>query len=152
MSSPATVANNGRGDTPGGGDAFTRMMERSATVFSANKSVRGDESMIRHRFHLHDAEGRVTWTTDESIARENSAQNYMIPASTISIGEASWSAIVTMKKVKCASCTDERDGESIAESDSALELTMSSSLPSSSRDDTTCRLVRTHSRLSVSSL
>ena len=181
-SSPAAVANTGREDSPGSGDAFSRMMERSATVFFANKSVRGDENIIRHRFHLHDAEGRVTWTsipddgseenkappnfattgadeiaelvdhiiTYESIPPEDSAHN-MIPASTISIGETNWSAVVMMKKVKCATSSDERDDGSIDDNDSALELTMSSSLPSSSRDDGTCRLVRTHSRLSVSS-
>jgi hypothetical protein len=168
-------ANCKRGNASG--DAFSHMMERSATVFSTNKPGNSDGNVIRHRFHLHDAEGHVTWapindgaeknkygiphftvtgvddiaeegnTTQEQIPPNDSAHS--TPTSSISIGEIDWSAVITLKKVNCISSTV---GEDISNDDNgALELTVSSSLPSSAQGDETSRLVRKHSRLSVSS-
>jgi len=47
-------------------NAFSHIMERSATVFSSNKSCNNDDgNVICHRFHLHNSEGYVTWTTTQ---------------------------------------------------------------------------------------
>jgi hypothetical protein len=159
-------------------NALSHMMERSVAVFSANKPGNNDGNITRHRFHLHDAEGYVTWTPIDdgaeknnygppnvtetgidNIAEDGNATHEQIPpndsthstpASSISIGEIHWSAVITMKKVKCISSTVEDDTSN--DDDGALELTMSSSLPSFAKGDETSRLVRMHSRLSVSSM
>ena len=158
-------------------NVFSHMMERSAAVFSANNPGNSDGNIIRTRFHLHDAEGYVTWTPIDNCAEKNNdgtpnftetgvddiaedgnatheqiPQNdstHSTPASSISIGEISWSAAITMKKVKCISSTVGDDKSN--DDNGALELTMSSSLPSFAQGDETSRLVRKHSRLSVSS-
>jgi hypothetical protein len=156
-------------------DAFSHMMERSVIAFSTNKSPGniGDGSIIRHRFHLHDAEGNVTWTTfdgtrttpdfTKTVRDEedgNATVNEKIPDndsigstfdSAISIGDIHWSAVVTMKKVKCSRTVgDDIISDDANDDNRALELTMSSSLPSSSQGEEARRLVRRHSRLSVS--
>jgi hypothetical protein len=143
-------------NTPPTKNAFSLMMERSAAVFSTNKNRNNnDGSVIRHRFHLHNSEGYVTWTTQDNCDGENHDGDLngtgIISANWSS---ESWSAIIIMKKVKCVNT---RMGDSTSYDEyhhqKALELTMSSSLPSSTiqRIDTT-RLVRKHSRLSVSQL
>jgi hypothetical protein len=159
------------------GNAFSHMMERSAAAFSANKPGNSDGNITRYRFHLHDAEGYVTWTPIDdgaeknndgprnltetgvdNIAEDGNATHEQIlpndsthstPASSISLGEIHWSAVITMKKLKCISSTVGDDKPN--DDNGALELTMSSSLPSFAKGDETIRLVRKHSRLSVSS-
>ena len=42
-------------------NAFTHMMQRSAAVFSKSDSK---EDVTRQRFHLHNVEGLVTWTSE----------------------------------------------------------------------------------------
>jgi hypothetical protein len=85
--------------------------------------------------------------THEQILPNDSTHS--TPASSISLGEIHWSAVITMKKLKCISSTVGDDKPN--DDNGALELTMSSSLPSFAKGDETIRLVRKHSRLSVSS-
>ena len=100
----------------------------------------------------------LTETGVDNIAEDGNATHEQIlpndsthstPASSISLGEIHWSAVITMKKLKCISSTVGDDKPN--DDNGALELTMSSSLPSFAKGDETIRLVRKHSRLSVSS-
>lgn len=105
-------------------NAFSHMMKQSASVFKKN-------NIIRHRFHLHNVEGFVTWTT-----------NY--DEDTNIIDKESWSATTVVRKVKQLNNTNEV--ESIVD-DRELELTISSSVPCLQGDKP--KLVCNHSRLSV---
>lgn len=158
-------------------DAFSRMMKSSATAFrKSNKSGHGEGvDAIRQRFHLHDVEGRVSWICeDESIfdgdaqidrdakGDEGGGSNGRCMTSP---DETIWSATITMKKVKSVAlrttklqneCSPEGpvelDTTTNNRDDRALELTLSSSLPLPRVGvDAKGRLVRIHSRLSVSS-
>jgi hypothetical protein len=131
-------------------NAFSHMMKQSATLFfkSCNK-----ENLIRHRFHLHNVNGLVTWSADDGDENSNwgifagmkgndtgevdrvneqpSKQNWESLGSTATIQEIQWSTVIKVKGMK------------------EYELTVSSSLPSSQGNKTE-RLVQKHSRLSVS--
>lgn len=104
-------------------NAFSHMMKQSASVFKKN-------DIIRHRFHLHNVEGFVTWTTncDEDT----------------NIDKESWSATTVVRKVKQLNNTNEV--ESIVD-DRELELTISSSVPCLQDKP---KLVCKYSRLTVS--
>lgn len=147
-------------NTPPTKNAFSLMMERSAAVFSTNKSRNNDHgNVIRHRFHLHNSEGHVTWNTQDNCDGENhdGDSNGTEIGTSISAGlsrDIHWSAIIMMKQVKRVN-TRLGDNTSYDErhQQKALELTMSSSLPSSTiQRIENMRLVRKHSRLSVSQL
>ena len=141
-------------------NAFSLMMERSAAVFSTKKSRNNDDgNAIRHRFHLHNSEGYVTWNTQDNCDGENhdGDSNGTEIGASISANwsrDIHWSAFIMMKQVKCVNT---RLGDSTSYDErhqqKALELTMSSSLPSSTiQRIENMRLVRKHSRLSVSQL
>ena len=149
-------------------NAFSHMMKRSAAVFS--KSGNGDD-VIRQRFHLHTPQGLVTWTSEDANgidkndasstekgddtandhANLKSSSSEKNSANPSSVEEFHWSAVITMKKVKCVDVYDspsEPQQTSIDNNDKALELTISSSLPFP-QGDKSKNLVRRHSRLSV---
>lgn len=130
---PATAASN----------AFSHMMKQSAAVFS--KSCKKDNGVTRHRFHLHNTDGLVTWTSglgaennkrDEDTPEDNQAQESPrnkteSSPSAVPSEEIQWSTIINIKRLK------------------GYELIISSSLPTSQGDKVNM-LVRRHSRLSVS--
>ncbi len=107
-------------------NAFLHIMKRSATVFSKS---RNKENLIRHRFHLHNVDGMVTWTSDDSAENNNNCIHSVEKRGKNT--EIQWSTVLKMKKMK------------------DYELTVSTSLPSSPGSKTEM-LVRKHSRLSVS--
>lgn len=156
MKTPSTIK-----DAP---NAFSHMMKQSATVFS---NTSNNENIIRHRFHLHNAEGLVTWTSEEddyaseknvdAAGDETNTKEFDNTAPQIAAGDIHWSTTTTIKKVKTAinaeqkPCTDNspnKETKSIDEKE--LELTISCSVPFP-QGDKTQRLVARHSRLSVSS-
>lgn len=169
--STAANSNTPAADTP---NAFSHMMKRSATVFSKSEN---DENVIRHRFHLHNhnADGFVTtWTSDsedevadtsdgrstkkmnEAVADDVKAKSpspqkkYPDSVSVVSAEEVHWSATTTMKKLKIINVDSPLEQQtSIDDNDKSLELTISSSVPFP-QGDKGQRLVRRHSRLSVS--
>ena len=118
-------------NTPPTKNAFSLMMERSATVFSTNKSRNNDHgNVIRHRFHLHNSEGHVTWNTQDNCDGENhdGDSNGTEIGTSISAGlsrDIHWSAIIMMKQVKRVN-TRLGDNTSYDErhQQKALELTM----------------------------
>lgn len=142
-------------NTPPTKNVFSLMMENSSVVFSTNKSRNNDDgNVIRHQFHLHNSEGYVTWTTQDNCDGGNNdgESNDTKTGASISADlsrDIHWSAIIMIKKVKCVNAkigdSDERHQQK------ALELTMSSSLSTIQRIEN-MRLVRKHSRLSVSQL
>ena len=106
-------------------NAFSHMMKQSASVFKKN-------NIIRHRFHLHNVEGFVTWTT-----------NY--DEDTNIIKESVWSATTLVRKVKTLKL--DTNGKESSVDDRELELTISSSVPCLQGDKP--KLVCKHSRFSV---
>ena len=146
-------------------NAFSHMMKQSATVFS---NTSNNANIIRHRFHLHNAEGLVTWTSEDDYASEKKVDTAGDETNTkefdntvpkIAAGDIHWSATTTIKKVKTAIvaeqklCTDnspKNKKETSIIDEKELELTISCSVPFS-QGDKTLRLVARHSRLSVSS-
>ena len=119
-------------------NAFSHMMKRSAAVFS---KANNKENLIRHRFHLHNVSGHITWTSDDgdenSICMEpvatkgNTTDNRERLGLIVSREEIQWSTVIKMKGMK------------------EYELAVSASLPSYLGSNTD-KLVRRHSRLSVS--
>ena len=133
-------------------NAFSHMMKRSATVFSKDDTTKNIIPVIRHRFHLHNTEGLVTWNCidDDSDCSTDDK---------VDCGGV-WSATTLMKKVKVIHLGEEqssgspnqkRGGDSSTD-DKVLELTISSAIPPYPQDKKRWRLVRMHSRLSVSHL
>jgi len=120
-----TKTNDAPTKTPN--NAFSHMMKQSATVFKKKNNI------IRHRFHLHNIEGFVTWTT-----------NYDEDTNIID-KESVWSATTVVRKVKQLN-NNTNEVESIVD-DRELELTISSSVPCLQGDKP--KLVCKHSRLSV---
>ena len=108
-------------------NAFSHMMKQSASVFKKN-------NIIRHRFHLHNIEGFVTWTT-----------NY--DEDTNIIDKESWSATSVVRKVKTLELVNNTNGKESSVDDRELELTISSSVPCLQGDKP--KLVCKHSRLTV---
>lgn len=130
-------------------NAFSHMMKRSATVFSKDDTT---NNAIRHRFHLHNTEGLVTWNCidDDSDCSTDDE---------VDCGGV-WSATALMKKVQVihlgeeqsSSSPNQKRGGDSSTDDKVLELTISSSVPPYPQDKKRWRLVRMHSRLSVSHL
>lgn len=142
-------------NTPPTKNVFSLMMERSSVVFSTNKSRNNDDgNVIRHQFHLHNSEGYVTWTTQDNCdgGNHDGESNGTEIGASISADlsrDVHWSAIIMMKKVKCINTKMVDTSYDERHQQKALELTMSSSLPYRIEN---MRLVRKHSRLSVSQL
>ena len=119
-------------------NAFSHMMKRSAAVFS---KANNKENLIRHRFHLHNVSGHITWTSvdgdENSICMESletkrkTTDNRERVGSIVSREEIQWSTVIKMKGMK------------------EYELAISAYLPSYPGSNTD-KLVRRHSRLSVS--
>ena len=148
--------------SPKNNDAFSHMMKRSAAVFS--KSGNG-EHLIRQRFHLHNAEGLVTWSSEDdsdkndasNATTENANSESLSPpkksGDEILEGDIHWSAVITMNKVKSIDVDDCPSKQQqalidMSNSEKVLELTISSSLPA--QEEKEKPLVSRHSRLSVS--
>eukprot|EP00581_Thalassiosira_minuscula_P011324 CAMPEP_0183727876 /NCGR_PEP_ID=MMETSP0737-20130205/26614_1 /TAXON_ID=385413 /ORGANISM="Thalassiosira miniscula, Strain CCMP1093" /LENGTH=602 /DNA_ID=CAMNT_0025959627 /DNA_START=77 /DNA_END=1882 /DNA_ORIENTATION=+ len=150
-------------------NAFSRMMQGSATVFSGNKT-----KTIYHRFHLADSEGKVTWTsdtdedsTDDNVIKDGPAKKIEnnhkdstdANKSPPKVEAVHWKDTVKMKKLKRITIEQHhmiaKGGSSsmvdtsMGHNHEILELTISSSLPPSQEKP---RLVQRHSRLSVSHL
>ncbi|KAL7529559.1 hypothetical protein ACHAWF_003025 [Thalassiosira exigua] len=146
-------------------DAFAHMMQRSSSVFSKS---RDGEKVVRRRFHLHDEEGLVTWTSegngddgDDGCTEKGGGgvvgSEHPESKSGCSIPpiEVNWSATTTvpakrMNVIEVAGANGGRPTPNVNDG-KALELTISSSLDPF-RGDPPQRLVRRHSRLSVSQL
>ena len=119
-----------------GPNAFSHMMKRSATVFSKS---RNKANLIRHRFHLHNVGGMVTWSSNDYAENNSNCIQSIekgenidgVNRSTVSGEEIQWSTVVKMKSMK------------------DYELTISTSVPSYPGSKTEM-LVQRHSRLSVS--
>ena len=129
-------------------NAFSHMMKRSATVFSKDDTTK---NVIRHRFHLHNTEGLVTWNC---IDDDSDCSTDKVDCCGV------WSATALMKKVQVihlgeeqsSSSPNQKRGGDSSTDDKVLELTISSDIPPYPQDKKRWRLVRMHSRLSVSHL
>lgn len=161
------------------GNAFSHMMNRAQSLFSKQDS---QDHIVKHRFHLHNTEGLVTWTVEdagdknddddgrhnnkdgdendanpkEQISKAGAYDAAAATSSSLATDEVHWSAttIISSKRmksitIKAAHKLDEQQTTYINTNEEALELTISSHIPPG---DKTQRLVRRHSRLSVSHL
>lgn len=145
-------------------NAFSHMMKRSALL---SKSKGAGEDVMRHRFHLHNAEGfYCTWAAehDDDVGnRQNGGGDSSIDASAHdnredsaladSSDQITWSAVTVLKKVHTVStetgCQQALNASSSENKGRALELTISTSIAPFPSDQKQPRLVRRHSRLSV---
>lgn len=129
-------------------NAFQHMMKKSAQVYSNS----GD---VKQRFHLHDNQGNVSWTSEDDAKEAGD-----VLASSI---DTKWSATIILKKVKTINIQDDGQNEQQQQS---IQLTVSSSVPPlsshpspqqsspplRSTQSKMPRLVQRHSRLSISHL
>ena len=143
---------------------FQQMMKRSAEVYSNNGN-------IQQRFHLHNAQGLVSWVSGDD--RKEAAEDLLGKTHdniTFRDGDIAWSTTVILKNVKIINM--QGDGEQQQRDhpmqESPIQLTISSSIPSSfskqppqppssinsitTKPKQLPRLVQRHSRLSISQL
>lgn len=138
VDSPRAVAQQKCEPSPPKPNAFAHMMDQSERVFSAKP--------LRQRFHIGE-DGTITWS--DSLHPDT---RYSVECSTPSVIPKQneiirWSASVTLKGTRMLNC-----GEPNSIPPQDLKLTVSSAFPSAVDTMTTNRrLVRKHSRLSVSS-
>jgi ferredoxin-like protein FixX len=115
-------------------NAFSHMMKQSQRVFSAKES-----QPLRQRFHLH-PDGRLSWTCTEDVG-------FVEDPGSLASNNASvlWSAKVLLKASRMVHGQPQPKPDAPQSHD--VELTVSTAMVFSG---TSRRLVRKHSRLSVS--
>lgn len=150
--STAPAKQKTRADANQAKNAFQHMMKKSAEVYSNNGN-------IQQRFHLHDNQGKVSWTCEDDNEEADD-----VLASSI---DTQWSATIILKKVKTINLQEDIPNEQQQQplQERSIQLTVSSSVspfsshqsPQQSSSTTTTqskppRLVQRHSRLSISHL
>jgi hypothetical protein len=152
-------------------NAFQHMMKRSAQVYSNN-----NDSIIKQRFHLHNTQGRISWTCDDELNNGGAVGDIAFDDNYVQrdINNIQWSTTIVLKKVKTVRIGEQREQQLPQNTmqERQIELTVSSSIPpfnssqqSRTKSTTTTtsnhttthsslppRLVQRHSRLSISHL
>jgi hypothetical protein len=120
-------------------NVFSHMMKQSRRVFSTKES-----QPLRQRFHLH-PDGRLTWTCTENprfVEDPGSLASDNVPVH--------WSAKVLLKASRMVHSQPQPPNPDAPRQPHDVELTVSTAVVSPSVTLPRTRLVRTHSRLSVS--
>jgi hypothetical protein len=124
-------------------NVFSKMMKESKRVFSTK-----ERPPLRHRFHLNE-NGQLSWIDrDINAEEETKYEREGGPATSSPEGiKVEWSAAVTLRGERLQT-SNSPGGVSSSHPPRDVELLVSTSIPSYQRSNK--RLVRQHSRLSVS--